>query len=431
MNRSFCSGATAALTLSLLAAPAWADTIKVPSGEIETIQDAVNAASPGDTIAISSGDYFENVVVPPGLDGLTLTGKGKVYLNGFSAPDAPEGNSDGILVQSNGVTISKLTIRHSNSYGIRAFGFVADAGGTVPLEGIRVDKVTFVNNDSGAVNLQVHDAEMLNCNAIGNDGGIDISGDRAKVTKCRIDIVDGIGIEVGDGTDHVVENNRVTSTDGIGIEVDGNNSRVTKNIVDSPCDDGMDIDGDNVLVSSNSVSNVPNDADGIVVDGTAVRIEKNKGSRAQEEGYNLSVSDSFITKNSADQCGGEDECGMRISGNDNEISGNKATNCDTTGIDVAGDDNLVSKNKCSGNTDNGIVVSGGIESTGNVLEGNNVSGNWGDGIENSGSGTVLRKNKVKGNMQDISNRTGAGASIDDQGGNAFSTGGFDVEPIVS
>ncbi len=56
--------AAASLTLAL---GAWAAEIIVPSDSITTIQQAVDAAAPGDTIRVLPGSYDEAFVVTPGL----------------------------------------------------------------------------------------------------------------------------------------------------------------------------------------------------------------------------------------------------------------------------------------------------------------------------------------------------------------------------
>src|SRR5712692_2967709 len=53
------------------------DGLDCPNFQYMTIQAAVNAAMPGDTIKVCAGTYMEQVTIPAGKDNLTL----------FSAPD--------------------------------------------------------------------------------------------------------------------------------------------------------------------------------------------------------------------------------------------------------------------------------------------------------------------------------------------------------
>lgn len=98
------------------AAPAAAATVyHVYPGE--SIQQAVDLASPGDQIVIHAGLYVENVTIPMGKARLTVagTGEGKVVLQSAgSLKQAPAGVPADIVfdIFSPGVTVRNLTIRH-------------------------------------------------------------------------------------------------------------------------------------------------------------------------------------------------------------------------------------------------------------------------------------------------------------------------------
>ena len=63
-----------------------------------------------------------------------------------------------------------------------------------------------------------------------------------------------------------------------------------------------------------------------------------------------------------------------------------------------------------------------------MLENNVCRGNGGEGIENEAIDTTIRGNVLRGNRIDLTNKTGLGANLIDQGGNRFGSGGLDVEP---
>jgi len=477
---------TLAAALAALCTPAFADTLKVPQ-DFETIQAAIDAAGEGDTVSVSAGQYTETISISSGKDGLTLTGKGKVYINAQPQPDEEDGSSnDALVIQSNDVTISKLAIRHAKSHGILAATVLDGNGPPMTLTGITIDKVMIINCGDAGIDLDADGATVSNCTLVGNGDGIQISGDDALVTKTRVlndddagveingnnavvenctfaaiedgggvyvsgsgatvkknsvTATEGPGIEVTGGKGHLVEGNRIDTVDGDGIYVDGDESRILKNAVASSCEDGIDAYGNGLVIVSNTVTHVPDDADGIVVGGPGppepdgssgsfeTIIEKNKVFTAVECGYNLRLIDSMVSKNLAQACGSEDEGGFILYGSGNTLEKNTSKNGDDTGFYISGDNNLLLKNKATDNTDNGIWISN-IGDTGNVLEGNSVSNNFGDGIQNEGTATVMRGNKLKGNMQDVSNKTLDGANYIDEGGNKFSTGGFATEPIV-
>jgi peptide/nickel transport system substrate-binding protein len=83
--------------------------------DFHTIQEAINAANPGDTVFVKSGIYVENVVVNKSLslvgeDLDTCVVDGNVDYYGIFAPIA-------IKVQANDVNITGFTIRNEGFYG--------------------------------------------------------------------------------------------------------------------------------------------------------------------------------------------------------------------------------------------------------------------------------------------------------------------------
>jgi nitrous oxidase accessory protein NosD len=102
------------------AGPAWAsNTVCAKGCSFTTIQGAIEAASPGATITIGKGHYFENVVVNKPL---TLSGAGKstVIYPAVSNPICSGGSlcegkaSNIILVEASNVTLAKLSLEGNN-----------------------------------------------------------------------------------------------------------------------------------------------------------------------------------------------------------------------------------------------------------------------------------------------------------------------------
>jgi parallel beta-helix repeat protein len=200
--------------------------------------------------------------------------------------------------------------------------------------------------------------------------------------------------------------------------------------VQSVDDDGIDAAGVDLVVSKNHVSFTPDDSPGLSIDSdSGALIEGNVVEHTSEHGLNLAVSLAIIRKNKVSHCGCENESGINLTGDDNTVEQNTVSACDSTGILVKGSGNDLIGNKVSGCTVDGIgVLTTASEDT--VLDGNSCTSNEGQGINNGGTGTQLSKNKCHGNLLDVANQTGAGATIVDQGGNSFGTGGFTTEPLA-
>ena len=111
MKRSVLSLSLAAAVLTLSASTA-AQQLRVPQ-DFETIQEALDSinVTQVSTITISAGTYRENPVMASGLNGLTVQGKGKVFI------DALDGD-DGFTIGSSNVTLKNLTIRHAGGNGV-------------------------------------------------------------------------------------------------------------------------------------------------------------------------------------------------------------------------------------------------------------------------------------------------------------------------
>jgi parallel beta-helix repeat protein len=89
-----------------------ANAAKVVPSDFSTIQQAINAADPGDIIFVKAGTYYENVVVNKSI---TLVGENKTTT-------IIDGNYIGnvILITAQNVTITGFTIRNSGSGSIAA-----------------------------------------------------------------------------------------------------------------------------------------------------------------------------------------------------------------------------------------------------------------------------------------------------------------------
>ena len=171
----------------------WASEIVVPSGTIATVQDAVNAAAPGDTIKVLPGSYYEDVFV--GTRGLKLQAEseaGPVAVTGFLVL-AEEVEIKGFDVSSDGITL------------------IASAKGRVSNNSV----------SSGGIGILVLDSPgtQIDNNTVDADSGIWVSAcPAARVDHNKVDAV-YLGIYVEDSYGVRVDHNRAIGADGGGIAI--------------------------------------------------------------------------------------------------------------------------------------------------------------------------------------------------------------------
>jgi parallel beta-helix repeat protein len=298
-----------------------------PSGcNYSSIQDAINAASPGDTIGIESGVYHESLVVNKSL---TLTGVDTGQ--GYPVIDAGK-RGVGILVEAAGCNLEKLEVRNASHSAIIVG---ADNSGLDSLQinhkgtgpAISGDQVTGFtcsnsrfNTEGNTIVLQdSHDFSITN-NTFGNPGGKSVaivSSNRKKpVTNGTIsnnfitqDLGSGIGI-VAKSSDSYIEN----------LLVENNTIRGAGGSI------GLFIPSRNVTIQGNTITNNPKISGkgiyGIMIYGTSGVIVRNN-----------TVHDAQV------------ELAYRFESCDGlNISGNRAISNDDTGIGLIGPTNCVMTN---------------------------------------------------------------------------------------
>lgn len=430
-------------------------------GCFTSIQAAVNAASPGETVLVAPGSYFETVDI--GTAGLKLLGTGLIPGQVILDPDTPN-SGNGIDITADDVTIKNLTVRNGTSNGINI-----DTG----ADGVRIIKVHIRGPNSDCIHdhgvgTLVEYSELIGCGSNGIEshaGAADLTVQRSEIRLC-----DSRCIDV-DANGATIEHNEIAvATDGDCIEIDGNNARVRWNTVKNCDDDGIDVDGDNAVVSHNEVSGA--DEDGIDLFGNAFTVSENRVSFVRDDGYEIDCSpctSGLVARNTATNVGmdedegfdifataaglvvewniasrGQDD-GFEISGTGIVIRHNQALDnggdAGENGFDIFGTGHTIYENVARGNHDDGFDIDG----TGHTLSGNVAERNLEDGFDIDADGTTLTSNRARfnnatgievsaaasgttltgntafGNRQDLCND---GAGTVDGGGNSFGTGGF-------
>jgi len=158
MNRNYLKSFLIGLTLALLlifAGEVSATDLYVNPGD--SIQGAINDATPGDTIVVAEGTYYENVTVSkavtlisekkhkaevvgstPGQDVILITAAGAI-VKGFHVRNA--GMHDGIAVKANEVTVRENKVTGSGPFT----GWVTAEGAGISV--ILCDHVMVIKND--------------------------------------------------------------------------------------------------------------------------------------------------------------------------------------------------------------------------------------------------------------------------------------------
>jgi parallel beta-helix repeat protein len=259
----------------------------------QTIQDAINAAGPGDVVSIAAGIYFENVTIPSGKDGLVVQGASKLAT--VIDPDLP-GAGNAFTIQSPGVQVRNLGVRNGRTHGITIDGGVLD----VTVKGVRI--------------VGLRDPSSTGILASGGNDGLQLLGNEIRGVRST-------GIVVATSASVVVAGNTVSQTP-TAMRIDSSSARVTANKV-SGCVNGIRVVGDGNVVSGNLQGQM--DGTGLDVVGINPTVQGNKLTRGGQALINCTAcSGGAVTGNSSV---GSNRAGFQINadGAGLVVSGNKVT----------------------------------------------------------------------------------------------------------
>ena len=463
------------------AVPASAATIKVP-GDFNKIQDAVDDADPGDTIAVSKKTNIENVVVP--VEDLTIVGAKKgVVVDGYDGSDDYQ-----FLAQADGLKIENLEMR--NGSGFDCSGYDRCSVNDVSFRGDLSTYCFYASGDKAAVT----NSSLRACGS----SGVSISGNDAKVTGNSIERTDDNCIDIT-GNDAIVKNNKLRgcedddaiyiggdralaqnntakSVDGSIVEILGDKGKILNNTGSYLSDDcfnvtgddlqakgnkgkscdgeGVDVEGADAKLSNNSFTgldgsgikytcattcgdaeitgNVTKDTveddygmDFSITGSGSVLIAENVVTGATDDGFYFSGSNSKVVDNVIRDSGNEHEDGFDISGDDNVLTGNQSISNGGDGFSITGDDNTLKSNSAKDNDGDGFALVSGSDD--DVFTSNVATANKADGFENGGANTVFKKNEASKNRRDCAND----GTIAEKQGNKCADGSDFNEPSTA
>jgi parallel beta-helix repeat protein len=246
--RFFPSTLPIALLLCAPALPALAATLTVLPGQ--SIQSAVSAANPGDTIVVKGGTYGEQVVIASNAKGVPLNGLSLVGTNGATLNGPGVEATDGITIEVNNVTVRGFTIEQYN-FGI----LVSDLAGNALVMNTRIYANYFTNNldtgiffDSDVAGADCHDNTITASGApIGGPAGNSGFGD---------------GIDINYGTGVHVHSNLIYNNASVGIN---DSAQVLTDNNGQPIASTVDLINQNTIVGSGAYGIAMNGSIGQVI----------------------------------------------------------------------------------------------------------------------------------------------------------------------
>jgi parallel beta-helix repeat protein len=424
------------LAVLLLAAPLRAETLKVPQ-QFANIQAAVNVAVAGDVVQVSKGVYNENLNVT--TSGIALHGKSGAVINGGYIGDC-------IHIVASDVEVSGFTLANG---GVGQVLLTADllpqTGGLYYKgPGAKLSKLVVNACESYGIYLDEASGSIEKCTVEGCPGlgiwvatGNQLATEVTTISKCEITRC-GEGIEADNGP-FLIEKNTADRCQSYGIHVviptlvaDAPPTTTPTLITGNTCTDAfqygmaVEIGAGITTVEKNTISH---NGAGLGVSGFAEEILSNTFEDNDVFGAALSASDVHFAKNKLRGNGGGLFVGFGqivsdgpSSVGNNHIEMNTIQDNTGDGIHVSSDANDIHDNVLLDNIGDGVQVASGFAD--NTLEGNAVSNNAHDGLDNWGTNTTIKDNKSKGNGgADLAGKgDGGGTTAGDSGNNTVGDG---------
>lgn len=307
-----------------------ATTWQVP-GDYTTIQAAVDAAAPGDTVEVSPDVYPESVIVSKSL---TITGQDK-------STTIVEGSESGYAfwLDADGVTIQGFTLRDCSNYGV----LVSSSGGHIIRDNI------FLNNGYGVYISYSPSANNVANNTFYNNHllGIKVAFSNDNTISHNNISESAYGIRLSDESQlNSITNNLITGTShGIYINYAPNNY-VYQNNIESKKTGVASVNSDYTDIRNNTVSGC---AHGIEVYNSMYNtVQGNTAAQNSDGMYLVYANDNTIDSNLASN----NDWGIRLYDSDSNTILQNTFSFNAYGIDLisTSNSNTIAWNNILNNT---------------------------------------------------------------------------------
>ena len=210
--------------------------------DFSLIQDAVNAASPGDIIQVKAGTYYENVVINKTV---SLVGENRAN----TIIDGNKTDSTVFVTDANNFTISGFTIQGAGAFfGMPAGIYLKNSNNSVVHNNI------FRNNTLAAVWVWYCDNSAVSGNVIIDNVGtaLDVSSSNNVTIESNTIRNNEYGISLFFADNCTIIKNTVTGSEDFGIAIDGSGNVVVENTI-SYNDEGINLYGSELATYDNEI----------------------------------------------------------------------------------------------------------------------------------------------------------------------------------